>query len=126
MGRHVLVGLCCVLTTSGSLWAQVTIPVGSAPRLNVTGQGATVPTIGAAPRLGQFSPTAPTIFVPVDVASQSIIPVTAVQRNVFRPRQPSFLDRLSRLLPFATKTGASFVAPEAVFLHNSLPNVTIK
>ncbi|GBD36772.1 hypothetical protein HRbin36_01900 [bacterium HR36] len=122
--RGMILGL--MLASAGATWAQNAITVGNAPRLNVSGQGTVVPTIGAAPRLGSVTPSAGPVFVPVDVASRSVVPLTAVQPTAFRPRQPSILDRLAQLLPFAAKTGATIVAPEAVILHDSLPSITIR
>ncbi|MCS7161391.1 MAG: hypothetical protein RMJ19_13040, partial [Gemmatales bacterium] len=119
-------GLMIAVLTSANVLGQSTIPVGSAPRLLMSGQGAAVPTIGSAPRLGNFSHSGPTVFTPVDITRNSVIPLSFVQRTAFQPHQPTFLDRLGQLLPFAAKTGAALVAPEAVIIHDSLPNVTIK
>jgi hypothetical protein len=123
--RQKLLAILVVGVSVNVAWSQNTVTVGNAPRLNVSG-GATVPTIGSAPRLGSFSSSGTPTFVPVDVTSNSVVPIAAMQRTAFRPHQPTILERLASMLPFAAKTGATIVAPEAVILHDNLPNITIK
>jgi len=82
--------------------------------------------LGSVPRLGSVTGRTTVVNVPVDVTRNSVVPLQLVQRQAVSPRQPTLLDRLRQLLPFATRTGAAVVAPEAVILHDSLPEITIK
>lgn len=123
--RRITLCLLLISVNTGLALGQNAITVGNAPRVNVTGHG-TVPTIGSAPRLGSAIGATQTNFVPVDVTRNSVVPLTVVNPAAFRPHQPSLLERLSQLLPFATKAGSAVIAPEATIIRDTLPNVTIK
>lgn len=124
--KRLVLSLLWLTLGSGAIFGQNPVGIGSAPRLDVSGQGTVVPPIGAAPRLGPTNGPISPVFVPVDVTRNSVVPLAVVQRTAFRPHQPSILDRLAQLLPFATKSAARVVAPEAVLIHESLPNLTVK
>jgi hypothetical protein len=124
--KRIFVILAIWALSEGLANAQNVATPGRAPRLE-TGAAASANTlIGSAPRLGPVSGRTSTVNVPVDVTRNSVVPLHLVQGRTVSPRPPTLLDRLAQLLPFAARTGASVVAPEAVILHDSLPNVTIK
>jgi|GEM_PF-1844424 len=113
-------------SSEGLANAQSVATPGRAPRLE-TGAAASAHTlIGSAPRLGPVSGRTGTVNVPMDVTRNSVVPLHLVQGRTVSPRPPTLLDRLAQLLPFAARAGASVIAPEAVILHDSLPNITIK
>lgn len=117
-----LLGVICAVPTS----AQSVATPGQAPRLETGAAASAGALLGSVPRLGSVTGRTTVATVPVDVTRNSVVPLQLVQPQVVSPRQPTLLNRLRQLLPFATRTGAAVVAPEAVILHDSLPEITIK